>query len=263
MRRGAPLQTGSGPGECGVTERLARTSPAVIGVVAVSRPPAHGTPDPSRALGLALPELRQRHRQRVDVVQRIDVAGFAVADQIGCAADGVADDAGQPGGQRFVDDQTPGLGEIARQRQAVGERIRFAELALVQEADHLRARRQAASASARTVALERSGADDHQRRARREPRHRAHDVHRPLGGHQLADEQHHECVGIDAPSAARRGAHVGVLIRRRRGREHLVVDRVRHLKNPMVRHAVPEQVFADAHAGRQKAVELAQEQARS
>ena len=50
--------------------------------------------------------------------------------------------------------------------------------------------------------------------------------------------------GVDAPSPTRGDADVGLLVRRGRRRERLVVHRVRHLEDAVVGHAVPSQVVA-------------------
>ena len=191
----------------------------------------------------------------------MDVSGFAVANQVGRAADGVANHTREPGRERFVDDQAPGLGEIAGQREAIGEGIRLAELTLIHEAEHFQGDAQPRGFCTH-LTFERAGPDNHERRAGRKPRQRPHDVDRPLGAHQLADKQRDERVGIDVPPPARGGADIGIAIGRGGGGEALVVNRVRYVEDAVDGHAVTLQILLHTNARREKAVELPQQEAR-
>src|SRR5262249_23074933 len=77
----------------------------------------------------------ERSSKRVDIARWTDVPALAVSNHVGATTDRITDDAGETGGERFVDDQTPRFRVIARQHQAVGDGIRRSELGLIQESD--------------------------------------------------------------------------------------------------------------------------------
>ena len=152
-----------------MTDRQARTRPVGHCVDSCSAPtmrPAGGAPVVPRP-PCDRERSRQRRGQRLEIVERIDVAGLAVANQIGRAADGVADHARQPGRERFVDDQPPRFRDtsLGSTRQSASAYASPSSLWFMKP-EHLQIDAQPRGFGAH-FAFERTRADDHDQRRRR------------------------------------------------------------------------------------------------
>ena len=87
----------------------------------------HGRPSATSADAL------EGQRQIVRVARAVHFARLARHDQIGTAADIIADDGRKAGRHRFIHDESPRFIELAWQHETVGRGVHLAEPALIHE----------------------------------------------------------------------------------------------------------------------------------
>ena len=186
--------------------------------------------------------------QIVDVPWAETLAGLGRDDKVGRAADMLTDDDGQPRRHRFIDDEPPRF-QWTRQHEAIGRRVRAAELPLIQKpgpGDPDAAPRGLGPQRRFAVAL----ANDQQGRLRPERRRSTDRVADAFVLVQLADIQHDEGFAPEPEGAPDLGAAGVGQMRRRHPGEKVVVDGMRRRVDARRRDAVRQQMLPGALADR-------------
>ena len=252
------------PGERRSTERHARTRPRRHRVEAERGGDVRGSADAqSWPLGLALRERfrsaaasaatspsanrRSRSRRRESDRARSRTASLTTH--------------GNPVGERFVDDQSPCFGHVARQHQAVGDRIRSAEFALVQEAVIFRSTPSRVGLGAH-VGFERARSRRPARDAAAERARPRDEIERPLRFAPACRRTAGRTRPARCPSRRRARLRAsGAWYRAARRGKHVVVDAVRHVGRSDSRARRTCVRYSSARLpGAEKPVELPQQQ---